>query len=167
MTPGDERQLPAAPRRREPRPPLVDDPCLNTALEELDLELGAGTAEAYLAPPPLIARLAVPRSHGRWTRPLPADAVPAPDIDPITETHLGDLDEELPDESAEAESFDEPPPLMAQLPGPTGFSARHAVSDWMVSVTLILLMFAGAAAGALVFRERLSDIVVQWEARLR
>ncbi len=156
----------SAPRRGEPvvRPPLMEDPRLNATIEELDLALGGGTADSYLAPPPLIARLAVPRSRGRWSEILPLESAASFDTGPISEANLGGLDEKLLDDSAQGEACAAPPPLMAQLPGPTRASARNTVSDWTVSVTLILLMFAGAAAGALVFHERLSQIVFQWDA---
>ena len=118
------------------RPPLMEDPRLNATIEELDLALGGGTADSYLAPPPLIARLAVPRSRGRWSEILPLESAASFDTGPISEANLGGLDEKLLDDSAQGEACAAPPPLMAQLPGPTRASARNTVSDWTVSVTL-------------------------------
>lgn len=160
--------VPATPRRGAPvpRPPLIDDPSLDATIEALDLALGA-TADSYQAPPPLMARLAVPRSGGRWTQVLPAESATSCSPNPISEARLGNLDEELLDDSVEPPSLPERPPLMAYLPGPTRAPARHTASDWIVSATLILLMFAGAAAGALVFHERLSDIIFPADARLK
>jgi hypothetical protein len=160
--------VPATPRRRAPvpRPPLVDDPSLDATIEELDLALGS-TADSYQAPPPLMARLAVPRSGGRWTQVLPEESTTSCSPNAISETHLGNLDEELLDHSAEPPSLPVRPPLTAYLPGPTRASVRHSASDWIVSATLILLMFAGAAAGALVFHERLSNIIFPSDARLK
>lgn len=160
--------LPAAPRRREPviRPPLADDPCLDATIEELDLAMGACTPDSYLAPPPLMDRLFLPRSYGRWSQVLHLESAASPTADPIGEATLGDLDGGLLDGPVVAVLSATPPPLMARLPGPRHSRARSTASDWTVSATLILLMFAGAAAGALVFHERLSDIVSQWETRL-
>ena len=160
-----ETQRAAAPRRRRPavRPPLVDDPSLGAILEELDLALDADAAVPYLAPPSLIDRLLVPLSDGSWSEVVHTDPAAFATADPISEANLRDLEEELLDGP---DSLLTPSRLIARLPGPTDGSVRHTTSDWMVSATLILLVFAGAAAGALVFRERLSDIVVHWQTRL-
>jgi hypothetical protein len=172
-------ELPAAPRRRESvrRVPLVDDPCLDTTIEELDLAMSTGTP--YLEPPPLMARLFLPRSSGRWSQVLPSESSTFFSDDPITEASLRSLDGELPDAPDATEWSGMRPPLMARLPGPAGApliselpgpttaAPRNAAYDLVVSVTLILLVFAGAAAGALVFHEQLSDIVVRWETLLK
>lgn len=179
---GDTKKSQPAERRRQPvfQPSLADDPRLHATLEQVDLALKTTTPESYLAPPPLTARLVVPLSYGRWSPILHAESAPSFDADPISEAHLSEIDGELMAGPAELDSFATPPPLMARLPGPTHASDRRKrgrpspvrsvsapVNQWIVSVTLILLMFAGAAAGALVFHERLSAIVLRWDLRLK
>ena len=175
---GAEGQRAAKARRRQPS--LVDDPRLAVTLEEVDLALDATSPESYLAPPPLTDRLVVPLSYGRWSPIVHAKSAPSFGADPISEEKLSDIDGEFTDGPAESDSLAIPPPLMARLPGPTHLSARRTrtrlsppgnssstLSEWTVSVTLILLMFAGAAAGAVVFHERLSAIVLRWDLRLK
>ena len=164
----DERQLPEAPQRRARvvRPPLVQDPRLGAFLDEVESAMADDSSGSYFEPPPLIARLALPLSHGRW-QVLHTGSAPPPEAGSIREVDLENLDGEWLDDPAGSDSFAPPPPLVTRLPGPTRASARDTVGEWMVSATLILLMFAGAAAGALVFHERLSVIVFQWEARLK
>jgi hypothetical protein len=176
----DKGQPSAAPRRPRPvvQTPLVNDPRLTATLEQIDLALGGVTQASYLAPPPLTARLVVPLSYGRWSPILHAES-DSFTADPLSDAHLGTLDGGLTDEHDDPEPIAAPPPLKAWLPGPTHASRRKKVlqspvrkssaplSEWMVSATLILLVFAGAAASAVVFRERLSAIVVQWDFRLK
>jgi hypothetical protein len=175
-----EGQSSAEPQRRRPvvSTPLADDPQLTATLEEIDLALGAVTPAPYLAPPPLTARLVAPLSYGHWSPILEAksDSFTA---DPLSDEHLEALDGGLLDERAEPEPFAAPPSLNEWLPGPTHASRRKKpleppvrkssppLNQWMVSATLILLVFAGAAASAVVFRERLSAIVVHWDFRLK
>jgi hypothetical protein len=174
----DEGQLFTAPRRRPAgQTPLVDDMRLIATLDEVDLALDARPSASYLAPPPLTARLVLPLSNGRWSPILAeSDSFTA---DPLSDAHLGALDGGLTDEDDEPEPLATPPPLKAWLPGPTGAPRRKKIpqapvrksspllSEWLVSATLILLVFAGAAASAVVFRERLSAIVVRWDLRLK
>lgn len=162
-------QLPPAPRRREPvaRTSLVNDPRLHEILEELDVALDVGTSDSYLSQSPLSARLVLPRSRGRWSQVRLTESAPSFTVDSISEANLADLDRELPDSSDEPDSFSAAPLLRARLPGPTPLRVGNTVSEWLVSVTLIILIFAGVAASALVFHERLSDIVYQWETQLR
>ena len=138
------RQEPRPPRREERRvrPSLVDDPCLDQTLEELDLALNPDDSQSYAAPPPLMARLFLPQARGRWSK-VPVEAA-----------------------SDDPDIVLAPPP--SALPEPAELPVHDVVvSDWMVSATLVLLVFAGAAAGALVFHERLSAIVFHLQTRLR
>jgi hypothetical protein len=157
---------------------LLDDPRLIATLDEVDLALDAGTPASYLAPPPLTARLVVPLSHGRWSPMVDAES-DSFTADPLSDAHLRALDGGLTNEHDEPEPLAAPPSLQEWLPGPTDAPRRKTVpqapvrksspplSEWMVSATLILLVFAGAAASAVVFRERLSAIVVHWDFRLK
>jgi hypothetical protein len=171
----DERLSSETPRRqRSAGQRLVDDPHLIATLDEVDLALDAATPAPYLAPPPLTARLVLPLSNGRWSPILDAES-DSFTAEPLSDAHFRALDGGLTDEHDEPEPIAAPPPLKAWLPGPIGAPRRKKVpqapvrksspplGEWMVSATLILLVFAGAAASAVVFRERLSAIVVHWD----
>jgi hypothetical protein len=127
------------------RPPLADDPDLPARLELLDNGLAAGADN-----PDLPAGLEL-------------------------------LDDGLAAGPDNPDWLVDPPLLTARLvlPVPQERSrrvfqkradkvfAQDTVSEWITSATLVLAMFAGATCAALVFHDRLSEVVVRCEAHLR
>ena len=175
---------PPAPRRAESaiRPPLVEDPSLVACLEELDELVGGPVSpDSYVPPPPLMARLVVPRPSGRGWQPIEAASAESLGPDSISRVSLGELDRGLHDVEGAPDVVVTPSfPTVRFVPAPapahdedvdeavsTYGLGRDMATDWMMSATLILMLFAGAAAAALVFHARLADIVVQFEASLR
>ena len=156
----EDQEPVASPRRR-------DHLGLNGTFEELDLGMDAAVPESYLAPPPLLARLFPPRSVNRGFHAVQPELVPSSPTDSISAESLEDLDCGLEDGLAELDPAATTRRRMTHFPALPDPPARNGISEWMVSVTLILLMFVGAAAGALVFHERVSQIVVQWGTHLK
>jgi hypothetical protein len=176
----DEEQPVARSTEPAVRPSLVEDPSLATSLEELDLGLAARPADAYLAPPPLMAQLAVPRSYGGWWQGPGASEAPEPGGS-ISEASLTEFDKGLPHEALVPDWLVKAPPLMTRLVLPraqrtapqvlvdaaTGAAAEHAISPVTLTVALVLMTFMGAAAAALVLHEQLAAIIVQMQTYLR
>jgi hypothetical protein len=161
------------------RPPLVEDPSLGASLEQLDIGIVSG-AGAYLAPPPLMAQLVVPRGEGWWPG-LNSQAAAA-DAETISDASLGDLEKGLPDVTAGPDWFVKPPPLMTRLVLPRTHrgvrrvaeavaeppsAPESTISPLMMNAALVLMTFVGAAAAALVFHEQLAGIMLQARSYFR
>jgi hypothetical protein len=156
---------------------LVDEPDLLERLSALDAGLADSSVGSRPLPPPLIDRLAIPLSRGRWRTVCEADR-PDTALQNEWAGELEHLDARLLESGGDA-----PLVFSRSSPAITPLVSKHArgrprlVSSppgrdvaandsrrWLVSGCLVLLTLVGAASAVLTFHERLSFAI---ESRLK
>jgi hypothetical protein len=147
-------------------PDLAEDPSLLEHLANLDRGVVDRVLEpgSFVAPPPLLDKLFVP--HGRrWRQTFQSEPGSYLIPEALGDGKLEELDRGL---VHEPERSDRRRQLRAVVPNHTArLISSHAISGWLISAWLVLLMFAGAAVAALAFHDRLSAVIVLVEGRLK
>jgi hypothetical protein len=147
-------------------PDLAEDPSLLEHLANLDRGLVDRVLEpgSFVAPPPLVEKLFIP--HGRrWRQTFQSDPSSCLIPEALGDGKLEELDRGL---VHDPEKFDRRRQLRAVIANhPARLISSNAISGWLISAWLVLLMFAGAAVAALALRDRLSAVIVLVEDRLK
>jgi hypothetical protein len=147
-------------------PDLAEDPSLFEHLANLDRGVVDSVLDpgSFVAPPPLMDKLFIPDGR-RWRQTFQSDASSYLIPDALGDGKLEELDRGL---VQEPERSDRRRQLRAVLANhPTRPISSNAISRWLISAWLVLLMFAGAAVAALAFHDRLSAVIVLVEDRLK
>jgi hypothetical protein len=147
-------------------PDLAEDPSLLEHLANLDRGVVDRVLEpgSFVAPPPLMDKLFIP--HGRrWRQTFQSDPGSYLIPEALGDGKLEELDRGLIHEPGKSDRRQQLRAVVSHRPA--RLISSHAISGWLTSAWLVLLMFAGAAVAALAFHDRLSAVIVLVEDRLK